>query len=68
MLQQARSKLVSFMVCSVIAIKAHSVIAQEKPDTIDQNNLLNALLIKKIDYYRQQYPEISFLVLQVRST
>ena len=64
MLQQARSKLVSFMVCSVIAITAHSVIAQEKPDTIDQNNLLNALLIKKIDYYRQQYPEISFLVLQ----
>lgn len=63
MLQQTK-KLVSFILCSVIAITAYSAIANDKSDTIDNNRLLNALLDKKINYYRHQYPEITFLVLQ----
>ena len=64
MWQQARRKLVSFILCSVIAITPHSANAQNNSDTYDKNKPLDILLDEKIEYYRQQYPEISFLVLQ----
>jgi hypothetical protein len=64
MLQQARRKLVLFIICSVIAIMANIAIAQDKPGAINKNKPLTTVLEDKIDYYRHQYPEITFLVLQ----
>ena len=64
MLQQARRRLVRFIFFLVIAFTASSAIAQDNSGPIHNNKLLNTLLKDRVDYYRHQYPDITFLVLQ----
>ncbi len=64
MFQQTIRKLVSTMLCLVIALTTCGVNAQSDSDTNDKSKILDSLLNEKLEFYRHLYPEISFLILK----
>ncbi len=64
MFQQTRRHLTCIVFCLAMALMTSYVNAQNESYTPEKTTSPNILLDEKIEYYRQLYPEIAFLVLQ----
>jgi hypothetical protein len=64
MFQQARKYLASITLCLSTAITACNVNAQNQIYTAENNALPQAQLNQQLKYYRDLYPDISFLLLK----
>ena len=63
-IRKAHARLLSIMLCLGLVVTAYGVNAETEADTPEKNTASQALLDKKLAYYRHLYPEISFLQLK----
>ena len=64
MFQQIIRYLACIVLYSTIAVTAFGANARDENYTAEKNNFLDTLLKEKLEYYRDLYPEVSFLNLE----